>query len=112
MAAITLSYCSLGWGGSASCVSARCWAIEKVPRMPQAAATVSEMARISRTAIERILNMRRTGAPGARLPQAFHELFNKRGSPVELRINNSLPHRRRCIEMARQDRLAGVFVMG
>ncbi len=33
-------------------------------RMPQATATVSEMARIRRTAIERILNMRRTEAPG------------------------------------------------
>src|SRR6202142_4175368 len=31
--------------------------IEKVPRMPQATATVSEMARIKRAAIDRSLNM-------------------------------------------------------
>ena len=37
----------------------RCWITEKVPRMAQAAATVSEIARISRAAIDRSLNMGR-----------------------------------------------------
>jgi hypothetical protein len=36
--------------------------------MPQATTTVSEMARISRTAIERILNMRNTEAPRGEAP--------------------------------------------
>src|SRR5664279_2022270 len=54
---MTLSYCSLSCCSSASLVSSRCWMIEKPPRMPHAAATVSEMARIRRAPMDRILNM-------------------------------------------------------
>src|SRR5450432_1964755 len=55
---MTLSYCSLSCWSSASRVNERCCRIEKVPRTPQATATVSEMARIRRAAIDRSLNMR------------------------------------------------------
>jgi hypothetical protein len=39
--------------------------------MPQATATVSEMARTRRTAIERILNMRGTEAPAGEASQVI-----------------------------------------
>src|ERR1700693_5875259 len=60
---MTLSYCSLSCWSSASRVSDRCCRTEKVPRIPQATATVSEMARIRRAAIDRSLNM---GTPNLR----------------------------------------------
>src|SRR5512142_377061 len=60
---MTLSYCSFNCCSSASRINERCCRIEKVPRIPQATATVSEMARISRAEIDRSLNMRDTDAP-------------------------------------------------
>src|ERR1700734_241006 len=54
---MTLSYCSLSCCSSASWVKARCCMIENVPSTPQATATVNEMARIRRAAIDRSLNI-------------------------------------------------------
>src|SRR5689334_16159748 len=71
------------------------------------------MARISRTAIERILNMRPTEAPATGFRYRFHEFFNNWGwRPVRTNTDrNSSAHRRRRVEIARQDRLAGVLIM-
>src|SRR3954469_20184499 len=59
---MTLSYCSLSCWSSASRSNERCCSTEKVPRMPQATATVSEMARTRRAEIDRSLNMGNRGS--------------------------------------------------
>src|SRR5216683_948826 len=78
MAAMTLSYCSFSCWSSASRVRERCWAIEKLPRMAQATATVSEMARISRAAIDRILNMGNPELREANIPEISQKMFNNK----------------------------------
>src|SRR5450631_4203449 len=55
---MTLAYCSLSCWSSASLDNERCCTTEKVPRIPQTTATVSEIVRISRAEIDRSLNMR------------------------------------------------------
>src|SRR5882757_6979241 len=73
---MTLSYCSLSCCSSASRIRARCCRTENVPRIPQATATVSEIARISRAAIDRSLNM---GIPKLRetIPETPKKRFKK-----------------------------------
>src|SRR5229473_4258439 len=65
---MTLSYCSLSCWSSASLVNERCSTTEKVPRIPQTTATVTEIVRISRTEIDRSLNM---GTPKLRQKGEF-----------------------------------------
>src|SRR5882672_4138603 len=74
---MTLADCSLSCCWSASRVRARCCRTENVPRIPQATATVSEIARISRAAIDRSLNM---GIPELReqtIPETPRRTFKK-----------------------------------
>src|SRR6266849_10886440 len=54
---MTLPYCSLSCWSSASLVNEHCSTTEKVPRIPQTTATVTEIVRISRAEIDRSLNM-------------------------------------------------------
>src|SRR4030081_2591373 len=101
---MTLSYCSLSCCSSASRVRARCCRTENVPRIPQPTARVSEIARISRAAIDRSLNM---GIPKLRetIPETPKKRFKKplrktewkaasgRGAPESERVGDQAARR-------------------
>src|SRR5258708_6314076 len=89
--------------------------------MAQASATVSEMARIRRAAIDRILNMKRRKLHERTPSRVFINCLTTGvdGRSVKLRLvpekrcrRNPLPRRRRRPKTSRKDRLAGILVMG